>query len=429
MAVIFIELFMYGCGDGGSSGTGGVIQVDPPRSPWQAIKVKNLDAGGLLSPNVKAFPDSEGNVHITYFTDNQASHNTYDVHYLLTNMHQGNVPDEMVTTIDNSSKLDIALDKDNVPVVVYRGGEIRQCGTEQQSDVMFNIKENDIWVEYTGAIGVVERNPVFTDGLAGTEVSVAFDSLGNVHIAYQFLYEGCDSMNYQYPDINYVKKERTFLDNSGTPEEVVEGNDYNGPNIQNNVGDFSTIVIDAQDNPVLFYYAELPDNTQGLRVARRRGDGTWEKEWIETGCVVGGISAGINNTGALGVAYYVTQYTDGRDDTNLLKYAQEQATSWSVQIVDDTALCGKYPALSFDSSGFPAIAYYEMKSHSGYDLENLKLARFLGNTWQKGEIVASQGDVGLYNNLWFDMNDKPVIVSYTNTEKSIYMFYENNGGS
>ena len=47
--------------------------------------------------------------------------------------------------------------------------------------------------------------------------------------------------------------------------------------------------------------------------------------------------------------------------------------------------------------------------------------------WQAGWELFR--DVGLYNNLWFDMNDKPVIISYTSTEKSIYMFYENSGGS
>jgi hypothetical protein len=427
-------LIAYGCG-GGTNNSGGPEPPDniPPGSTWQKALVKQLDAGGLLTPELKAFPDNDGKVHVTYFTDNQISSGTYDVHYLVHETQAGPAQaisqTESVVSIDNSRNLDLALDHNNVPVIVYQGGEIRECGSEQQSDAMISIRGNGLWQEYTGATGIVERNPVFTDGLAGTEVSVAFDSLGDVHIAYQFLYEGCDSMNFQYPDLYYVKKQRTALGDTGTVEEVVEGNQYGGPNIQNRVGDFSVLVIDESDNPVIFYYAELPDMTKGLRIARRNGDGTWEKEWIETGCEISGISAGMNNQGVLGVAYYIKGCTDGRSDTHFLKYAQQQGLTWTIQTVDDTILCGKYPSLSFDSSGLPSIAYYEIESHSGYDLKNLRLASFRDGSWSDRSTIASEGDIGLYNNLWFDDNDSPVITSYSHTDKSIYIFSKTDGGS
>ncbi len=426
-------IVLYGCGGGPNSSGSEPPDNDPPGSTWQKTPVKQLNAGGLLSPRVKAFPASDGKVHITYFTDSQGSSAPYDVHYLVHDTHTGiiqtGVQTESIASIDNSRNLDLALDHNNVPVIVYQGGEVRECGSEQQSDAMLSIRGNGLWQEYTGATGIVERNPVFTDGLAGTEVSVAFDSHGDVHIAYQFLYEGCDSMNFQYPDMYYVKKQRSSLGDSGTVEEVVEGNEYDGPNIQNRAGDFPVIVIDGSDNPVIFYYAELPDLTKGLRVAHRNGDGTWLKEWIETGCEIGGISAGMNNQGVLGVAYYITDCNDGRSDTHYLKYAGQEGSSWTVQTVDDSVLCGKYPSLSFDSSGLPAVAYYEIESHSGYDLRNLKLARFKDDLWTDRELVASTGDIGLYNNLWFDDNDSPVIASYSKTDTSIYMFYKTDGSS
>jgi hypothetical protein len=427
-------LFFYGCGGGpGISNSQDPSDNDPPAGIWQKTLVKQLDAGGLLSPQVKAFPDNEGKVHITYLTDSQTTSGTYDVYYFVRDMQEGLVQEvnqpENVASIDNSRNLDLALDHNNVPVIVYQGGEIRECGSEQQSDAMLSIRGNGLWQEYTGATGIVERNPVFTDGLAGTEVSVAFDSSGDVHIAYQFLYEGCDSMNFQYPDLYYVKKQRSALDDTGAVEEVVEGNQYGGPNIQNRAGDFSVLVIDESDNPAIFYYAELPDPEKGLRVARRTGIGTWEKEWIETGCEIGGISAGMNNQGVLGVAYYIKHCTDGRSDTNFMKYASHDGMSWNVQTVDDTIQCGKYPSLSFDSLGNPAIAYYEMESHSGYDLRNLRLARYQDGSWSDRDRIASEGDIGLYNNLWFDDHDEPVITSYSNTDKSIYIFNKSDGGS
>ena len=48
-----------------------------------------------------------------------------------------------------------------------------------------------------------------------------------------------------------------------------------------------------------------------------------------------------------------------------------------------------------------------------YD-SNLKLARFTQDSWDK-EVVASTGDIGLYNNLWFDENGHPLICSYSTT--------------
>ncbi len=427
-------LIIYGCGGGpNNSRSQEPPDNDPPASTWQKTLVKQLDAGGLLSPEVKAVTDSGGKVHVTFFTDTQGSSGSYDVHYLVRDMQadlaQTVSQSESIVSIDNSRTLDLALDHNNVPVIVYQGGEVRECGSEQQSDAMLSIRGNGLWQEYTGATGIVERNPVFTDGLAGTEVSVAYDSHGDVHIAYQFLYEGCDSMNFQYPDLYYVKKQRAALNDSGTVEEVVEGNQYGGPNIQNRAGDVPVLLIDESDNPVIFYYAELQDLTQGLRVARRNGNGTWEKEWIETGCEIGGISAGMNNQGVLGVAYYIKHCTDGRSDTHYVKYAGQEGLSWTVQTVDDTILCGKYPSLSFDSSGSPAIAYYEIESHSGYDLKNLRLARFKDGSWSDRDRIASEGDIGLYNNLWFDAEDAPVITSYSQTDTSIYIFNKTDGGS
>ena len=65
-----------------------------------------------------------------------------------------------------------------------------------------------------------------------------------------------------------------------------------------------------------------------------------------------------------------------------------------------------------------------METYSGYELKNLKLARFNGISWTDREVVASTGDVGLYNSLWFDERGYPMICSYFGTEDSIYIFYQ-----
>ncbi|MEW5803044.1 MAG: hypothetical protein AB1847_13165 [bacterium] len=448
LALLFLSISAAGGCGGGGGGGGREDSGQPDEQPYNILQIKwgqtalaRIEAGGMLSPRIEAAFDGSGKVHLAYFQD--GSDTPYRIRYMTAD---GQAPRSLspsepatVAGIDNCAALSLALGQDNLPVIAYRGGMIRECGREQQSDAMISLK-SDTWAEYTGAIGVVERNPVFHDGLAGTEISAVVDSQGNVHLAYQFFYEGCDAMNQRYPDLCYVRKDRSALDGA-VPEETVEGNQYDGDNIQNSVGYHCALTLDGEENPVIFYYAELPDHTQGLRVARKR-NGVWEKEWIEEGCVVGSIAcARCDAGGFLGVAYYVEEYSDGygdgysggQVDSHCLRYAQEIASSWEgassqgegsfwrVQMVDNASFCGDYCSLAYDAEGSAAIAYYELKSHSGYDLNNLKLARFQQGVW-KSEVVASEGDIGLYNTLWFDGSQRPVICSYSRTEDTIFLF-------
>jgi len=446
-AICLSMLVLSGCGGGGGErpleGNSGDILEETTDDQWKQMAVARIHAGGLLSPWVRAAWDGNHRVHVVFFTDSNDPAYRYRIHYLVWDSRdfpyrtgdafESVMERESVINIDNCMALSFALDQDNCPVVAYRGGTIRKCGAEQQSDAMLSIREDSDWEEYTGAIGEVERNPFFGDGLAGTEVSVIPDSEGNIHLCYQFFYEGCDAMNYQYPDLCYVKKMRSHLDHD-VIEETVEGNRYGSVNIQNHVGDHSVIALDNEENPVIFYDADFLDGDKGLRVARRV-NGMWEKEWIERGCEVGAIScARSDRSGYLGVAYYVEKYIDGRDDVHCLKYAEislpswevgdaEDKSSWDVRMVDDSTWCGNYCSLAFDSSGLPAIAYYELRSHSGHMLNNLKMARFDGGSWHK-ETVASQGDIGLYNSLHLDPADRIFICSFSNSEKEIDVFYQ-----
>lgn len=428
LLIIYTNILGCGGGGGGSNNTGSQSR-NVVASRWENVPLARIEAGGMLSPRVKAARDAQGTVHLAYFQDDDNTAAAYQIQYLVLDNPTGTLrtlsssPEpEPVTSIDNCAALSLALGQDNLPVISYRGGTVRECGREQQSDAMLSLKAAGGWGEYTGAVGIVERNPVFQDGLAGTEVSVAVDSEGAIHLAYQFFYEGCDAMNYRYPDLCYVKKDRSAL-SAAALEETVEGNHYDdGSNVQNSVGYHCVITLDSGDNPVIFYYAELPGNTRGLRVARRQ-QGIWEKEWIEEGCVVGSISgARCDAGGFLGVAYYVEEYGDGRADHHCLRYAEEEASSWRIQMVDDTSWCGDYCSLAYDAAGSAAIAYYELKSHSGYAANNLRFAQLQEGAWKR-ETMASSGDIGLYNSLWFDGRNRPVICSYSGTERTIYLFH------
>ncbi len=415
------------CGGGGGGGTGDPAPVDLT-SQWTSATVKSIDAGGLLSPQIKAVPASNGNIHLSYFMDLDFS--TYDIRHLVwDSTGQSDVLDEsaLAAPIDNCGSLGFAVHGEDV-VVAYQGGEERLGGVEAQSDAMFSVKNNE-WQEYTGAIGFVERNPYFQDGFAGVDLTVASDSQGGVHLAYQFHYEGIDAHNSNFPDLKYVyypTGEFTTL----AEEETVEGNEYSGINgDENSVGHHCQLVVTADDVPAVFYYAELSDvynAEKGLRMARKEGN-SWIPEWVDRhdygnsfrGIEVGAISAAVATDGTLGVAYYVKQVFEDDDYQAHLRYASKGAgeTEWQVEIVDESMIGGKHCSLAFDSNSNPAIAYYDSRSHSGYIRENLKLAMKDGGSWNL-ENVLTAGNIGKYNSLWFT-GGQPQIVTYSETSNSI----------
>ena len=410
-------LVLGGCGGGGGGGSdpGGAA---PPASPaWRAAPLGQVAAGGLTTPRVAAAADAGGRLHMAFFEP--AGEGLYRVAYLAWDPADGAAaPDETVARVDNCQTLALAVGPDGSPAVAYRGGELRACGAAAQSDAMVALRAEGSWEERTAAVGENPRNPVFQDGLAGTLVAAAVGPDGAVHLAYQFNYEGCDAMNFRYPDLRYVRIDPADP-GADPPEEVVEGNTYGDSPSQNSVGFGAAITVDPGGSPVVFHYAELPDGTRGLRVARR-GDGGWVSGWIETGCEVGPIAA--SPAGAdPAAAYVIGRCTDGRDDEGTLRFARADGDGWAVETVDAAVRCAGRCSLGLDARGRPAIAYYELETYAGRALRNLKLARFDGTSWTR-EVVASQGDIGRYNAVWTDPDGALNVLGYSATDHTIYLF-------
>jgi hypothetical protein len=296
---------------------------------------------------------------------------------------------------------------------------------------MFSIRGNSTWTEYTGAIGYVDRNP-FHDGLAGSDLSLAVDSTGNIHIAFQFYYEGMDSYNFEYPDLNYVRHNQGSLNNPvaynawADMEETVYGSVFTQTSaVHRGVGYGCKLLLDNSNNPVVFF-AEFTDysNTYGLWFARRNSNGTWTRQWIEqveSGWTIGEISAAKAPDGTFAVAYTKVCLNCDDDEGDHLKYAEQSGNSWDVRIVDQSSICGHSPSLAFDNSGNPAIAYYDKRSYMGRNRKFLKFSQFNGSTWHS-ETVAENNDYGQNNTLWFNSNNVPFICSYSEARDNIAIF-------
>jgi hypothetical protein len=424
--LIFIALLLFfisGCG-GGGGGEGQFIAAETSdgqsgntqEKTWSKVLVKQLDNNGLTSRFLRAVKGDDS-THLVYFSAGNSS--DYQINHLILDEKDHLIlEDETAIGINNNKDLALAITPDNIPVLAYQGGQVRDCGQEQESDAMFSLKSGN-WQEYTGGTGEVERNPVFTDGLAGANLSMAVDSQGDIHICYQFFYEGCDALNFAYPDLLYSKKDSSDL-GAAPLEETVEGNIYN-PNgtasAQNSAGTHARILLDNNDQPIIFYAADI-DNKKGLRMAKKVND-NWETTWISTG-EIGAISCALGPDNNPAVAFYIKSNTSN-DDEDLLCYA-DQNSGWQVQVVDDQNRCGKYCSLTFDPVGNPLIAYYEMETYSGRELKNLRLARFT-TSW-KSEIVANGSGHGLFNTIWTDKFNRTVISTYSDQDNGVYIFYK-----
>ncbi len=463
LLIVLLLFYIIGCQGGSDSEPSGdgtdVAGPQEQENGWEIITVKALDSlaeDGLLSPRIQVKASENNRIHISYFETGSDVASDKIVKYMSFDVDAtdslSNVVQEIISdSLDNCLGLSLTLDGNSNPLVAYQGGEVRAGGQEEQSDVMISVRESiDTWTEYTGAVGNVERNPVFQDGLAGADLSIISDQNSNLFLSYQFYYEGIDAMNSAFPDLQFVSIPADDLD-AAADEEQVEGNIYNTngtADTQNFAGGNCRIILDKDGDPVVFYYAKLnsidPDQ-KGLRVAKRK-NGTWEAEWVDTGFEVEHISVAQKYDGSLAVVYSAKEYEDDFGDTvdYCLVYVEEplsEALDWEPVVIDEISFCGRYCSLNFDSSGNPAIGYFEeMNRSKSVFYSRLKLAqRSSENIWHR-EVIASANDIelnnnkivdnpgsnffyiGKYNHLWFDDSDTIHIISYSNMNNTIYLF-------
>ncbi|MBA4369420.1 MAG: hypothetical protein C0403_17480, partial [Desulfobacterium sp.] len=145
--LICLGISLAGCGGGGSDSSteaqnsGSTSQNKEATSDgWEKREVRQLQASGMLVPNIQTAYDGESTIHMAYFTDSQNTNSGFTVNhtsFTLPDMAEGTSSE--VIDIDNCRTLGLSLGTGKTPVVVYQGGQIRECGAEQQSDVMMNI--------------------------------------------------------------------------------------------------------------------------------------------------------------------------------------------------------------------------------------------------------------------------------------------------
>ncbi len=415
---------------------------------WRKHKVVSPQSNGLMNPFFDAIPTGDGNIQFVYYNyDGQLDDNgqfEFNLQHLVWNP-QTNGPymgraSSTITTVNHSDHISLGQDKHNQLYLAYRGGEVKACnGAKVMADTMFSVFDGVNWQEYLGAQGYVARSAgPFENGHAGANVKLAIDGNANVHMIYQFMYEGCDATNFAFPDLFYVHKQPFQFDMDNRQpadiEEQVSGNDYvTGGNAQNDTGTITDLVIDQNDNPVVFYYEQSATLGKGLFVSYK-SNGQWLKESINSDCIVSDVSAVTNPNGDLYVAYVAQACDDDTDTRFSLRFAKKefnslsQSTSWQDSYLEEGVLVGglgRHLSMTMDNMARPAIAYYELATYDEVELNKLKLIRF-DESWQVSKALLSQGlQLGLHNKIWLAQDGKLNVASYSAANSAIYLLTEN----
>mgnify|MGYP000131099823 CR=1 FL=1 len=415
-------------------------------SGWSKKKIVRPDSNGLKSPFFDALQSPDGNIHFVYYNyggqKDEKGQFQFNLKHLEWNpttqeSHMGRAS-ATIETVNHSDQMSLAQDAQGQMYLAYRGGEIKACnGAKVLADAMFSVFDGDTWHPYLGAQGYVARSGgPFMDGHAGSKVEVAVDSQSNVHLIYQYMYEGCDATNFAFPDLFYVHKQpfQFAQDNrdASTIEEQISGNDYvTGGNFQNDTGAITDIVIDQYDSPVIFYYEQSATLSKGLYVSYKE-NGEWVKETINSECIVSDVSAVINKNDDLYVAY-VAQSCENDPDTRFsLRFAKkitssELQTGWQDTYLEEGVLVGglgRHLDMALDSNEKPVIVYFELATYTDVELNTLKLIRF-NDTWQPSKTLLSQGfHIGLHNKVWLGFDGKLNVASFSQDDGAIYLLSE-----
>jgi hypothetical protein len=344
----------------------------------------------------------------------------------------------------------MAMDGDT-PILIYPAYQVDDLLQQIEADIMVNQYTGGRWLEATGAVGFVERNPVYQDGHITENMSLAVDSGGDLHFCYQYFTEGMDSANFRYPDLYYSRRDSDTIADPIDPieqyaqfEEQVDGNAFSTYGDHNSVGYFCTLVLDSDDLPAIVY-AEHGENFMGtyaLKVAFKDETGQWHRQVVDAlphGWEIGGISAAFippdpdapedpddpDPRQSLAIAYSVRLPDPEPDNGHHLKYATNRDGVWATEIVDETTWCGDHCSLAFTPDRRPAIAYHDEQSHSGRLHQFLKYAEYDGLRWNR-QSAEEYGSVGRHNNLWFDGNGVPHISTFSDEDNQIVVIRQIN---
>jgi len=234
----------------------------------------------------------------------------------------------------------------------------------------------------TNASGSWVTSTIDNAGWGGGVTSIATDSNNKVHIVY------FDNTNI---DLKYATNvsgswETFTVDSAGN---VAPG------------ASSRSIAIDSNDKVHINYY----DGTNGYLKYATNTSGVWETFTIDTSGMGWISSIAVDSNNKVHIACY--------DDASLnLKYTTNVSGSWETSTIDSTGDAGASLSIAVDSKNKVHISYFD---DSNSDLMYaLKYANNVSGSWET-MTIDSTGDVGWFNSIAIDSNNRVHISYYDRT--------------
>lgn len=184
-----------------------------------------------------------------------------------------------------------------------------------------------------------------TGALTGTHSSLALDAADNPVVSYS--YSAAPSYDY---DLRVL--------HCGNPT-CTAGNIISAPDTAEDVGLWTSLVLDANGNPVVSYYKEAADANDGLRVLHCGNPACTAGNTIaapDTGPYLGWYSSlALDPSGNPVVGYS----RNSGQDLKVLHCGNPNCTAGNTIIVADTGMVGFHISLALDSAGNPVVSYYD----------------------------------------------------------------------
>jgi hypothetical protein len=240
---------------------------------------------------------------------------------------------------------------------------------------------------------------------AGRFTSMKIDNKGNVHVAY-------------IPDEDTHPLKYAFWDRALDRWFTMKLADY---------ASFCTLAVDSHQNPHISYADHGTGKGAKLRYIHWKGGTQWVKEVLSppTDAVVGyytsvALDAHDNPT----FSYYDYEGPNGIGFVLRLRSVFWNGKYWELHMVDRQPGSGKFNSMAVDSTGKPHIAYANVKS----EYMGLRYASWNGNDWTSETLEGAKEPVGIWSvALAMDEKDTPHI-AYTDVSHRLVKYATRKNG-